>query len=68
MPVNLSGAKVDSITSFLGIYDIQSTFKWSGNADDVNTVTAADSWYHLPDRSSNLQRQEDWYDREVISV
>ena len=22
---------------------------------------------HLPDRSSNLQRQEDWYDREVIN-
>ena len=44
-------------------YDIQSTFQWSGNADDADTVTAAHPWYHLPDRSCNLQRQKDWYDR-----
>lgn len=40
-----------------------SSFQWSGHADDADTASAADPWCDLPDRSSNLQRQKDWYDR-----
>ncbi|URW86732.1 hypothetical protein M5E86_03595 [Blautia wexlerae] len=54
MPVN-GGAKVRFYNIILGVMTYKSTFQWSGNADDADTVTAADPWYHLPDRGSDLQ-------------